>query len=238
MAEENQVGKQPTETQETEVAETIEPVTTDKKFTEDEFNTSMQARLARQKASFFKQLGVDDIETAVNAVNQIKQAEEQKQIQKGEFEELLKTKTQEWKNKEKELQNQLQDIKVNKALLSSASKNKAINPEQVVSLLQSKIKLNETGNVEIFDEKGTTRYNSNGEPLTTDELVQEFLTQNPHFVSATPSGSGTVSNVDRQELNKPFNLEDLDMNNPDDRKKYAEYRKQRNSKPTVINLNQ
>ena len=28
-----------------------------------------------------------------------------------------------------------------------------------------------------------------GELLSTDELVQEFLTQNPHFVSATPSGS-------------------------------------------------
>ena len=237
MAEEHQVEQQTTETNENEVTEIKEPVITNKKFTEDEFNTSMQARLARQKASFFKQLGVDDIETAINAVNQVKQAEEQKQIQKGEFEELLKTKTQEWKKKEAELQSQLQDIKVNKALLSSASKNKAINPDQVVALLQSRIKLNESGNVEIFDEKGTTRYNSNGEPLTTDELVQEFLTQNPHFVSATPSGSGTVSNVDRQELNKPFNLEDLDMNNPDDRKKYAEYRKQRNSKPTVINLN-
>jgi hypothetical protein len=34
-----------------------------------------------------------------------------------------------------------------------------------------------------------------------------------------------------------FNLADLDMNNPEDRKKYAEYRKERNSKPTVINLN-
>ena len=237
MAEENQVGQQPTEIKETEVTEVNEPVISDKKFTEEEFNTSMQARLARQKASFFTQLGVDDLETAINAVNQVKQAEEQKQIQKGEFEELLKTKTQEWKKRESELQSQLQDIKVNKALLSSASKNKAINPDQVVALLQNRIKLNESGNVEIFDEKGTTRYNSNGEPLTTDELVQEFLTQNPHFVSATPSGSGTVSNVDRQELNKPFNLEDLDMNNPEDRKKYAEYRKQRISKPTVINLN-
>ena len=121
--------------------------------------------------------------------------------------------------------------------MQSASKNKAINPDQVVSLLQNQIKLNESGNVEILDSQGLARYNNKGELFTTDELVQEFLTQNPHFVSATPSGSGTVSNVDRQELNKPFNLEDLDMNNPDDRKKYAEYRKKRNSEPTVINLN-
>ena len=73
--------------------------------------------------------------------------------------------------------------------------------------------------------------------MTTDELVQEFLTQNPHFVSATPSGSGSVSNVDRQELNKSLNLSELDFNNPEDRKKYAQYKKQRDSQPRVINAN-
>ena len=104
-------------------------------------------------------------------------------------------------------------------------------------MLKNNIQLNESGNVEILDKNGVTRYNKSGELLTTDELVQEFLTQNPHFVSATPSGSGTVSNVDRQELNKPLNLSELNMNNPEDRKKYAEYRKQRNSKPYVINSN-
>ena len=76
-----------------------------------------------------------------------------------------------------------------------------------------------------------------GELLSTDELVQEFLTQNPHFVSATPSGSGSVSNVDRSELNKHLNLSDLDMNNPTDRKKYSEYRKIRNYKPSTIVVN-
>jgi len=120
---------------------------------------------------------------------------------------------------------------------ASSSKNKAINPDQVVELLKNDIKLNESGNVEILDKNGIARYNKQGELLTTDELVQEFLTQNPHFVSATPSGSGSVSNVDRQELNKPFNLSELNFNNPEDKKKYAEYRKHRDSKPRVINAN-
>ena len=206
-------------------------------FTQDQVTEIVKKRLAQERSQMYKKLGVDDIDIAVTAVKTQKDLEEKQKIQKGEFEEILKNKTQEWNKEKASLESQLVDIKINKSLLSSASKHKAINPDQVVALLQSRIKLNESGNVEIFDEKGTTRYNSNGEPLTTDELVQEFLTQNPHFVSATPSGSGTVSNVDRQELNKPFNLEDLDMNNPDDRKKYAEYRKQRNSKPTVIDLN-
>ena len=120
-------------------------------------------------------------------------------------------------------------------MLSSASKNRAINPDQVVELLKNNIKLSDSGSVEILDKNNIARYNNKGELLTTDEFVQEFLTQNPHFVTATPSGSGSVSNVDRTELNKPLNLSDLNMNNPDDRKKYAKYRQQRDSSPTVIN---
>ena len=50
-------------------------------------------------------------------------------------------------------------------------------------------------------------------------------------------GSGSVSNVDRQELNKSLNLSELDFNNPEDRKKYAQYKKQRDSQPRVINAN-
>ena len=234
MAEENQV-EQTTETKEEEpqVQDTPSGVT----FTEDEMNEIVRKRLAKERGIMYKKLGVDDLEVAINAVKTQKQAEEAQKIQKGEFEEILKTRTQEF-NKEKEnLENQLRDIKINKSLLSSASRNKAINPDQVVELLKTNIQLNESGNVEILDKNGIARYSKSGELLTTDELVQEFLTQNPHFVSATPSGSGTVSNVDRQELNKPLNLSELNMNNPEDRKKYAEYRKQRNSKPYVINSN-
>ena len=234
MAEENQV-EQTTETKEEEpqVQDTPSGVT----FTEDEMNEIVRKRLAKERGIMYKKLGVDDLEVAINAVKTQKQAEEAQKIQKGEFEEILKTRTQEF-NKEKEnLENQLRDIKINKSLLSSASRNKAINPDQVVELLKTNIQLNESGNVEILDKNGVTRYNKAGELLTTDELVQEFLTQNPHFVSATPSGSGSVSNVDRQELNKPLNLSELNMNNPEDRKKYAEYRKQRNSQPYVINSN-
>lgn len=206
-------------------------------FTQDQVTEIVKKRLAQERSQMYKKLGVDDLDIAVTAVKTQKDLEEKQKIQKGEFEEILKNKTQEWNKERVNLENQLKDIKINKALLTSASKNKAINPDQVVSLLQPQIKLNESGNVEILDNKGLARYNSNGELLTTDELVQEFLTQNPHFVSATPSGSGTVSNVDRTELNKPLNLSDLDMTNPSDRKKYAEYRKQRDSQSRRIVIN-
>jgi len=231
--EENQV-EQTAETQEEAPQVQEQPTNT---FTQDEVNNIVERRLAKERGSMYKKLGVEDLDIAVNAVKTQKDLEEKQRIQKGEFEEILKTRTQEFNKEKSNLESQLKDIKINKSLLSSASRNKAINPDQVVELLKSDIKLNETGNVEILDKNGLARYNKMGELLSTDELVQEFLTQNPHFVSATPSGSGSVSNVDRSELNKPLNLSDLDMNNPTDRKKYSEYRKIRNSKPSTIVVN-
>ena len=235
MAEENQL-EQTTETKEEEAPQ-VQETPQAQTFTQDEVNNIVERRLAKERGSMYKKLGVDDIDVAINAVKTQKEAEEKQRIQKGEFEEILKTRTQEHQKEKSELENQLRDIKINKSLLESASKHKAINASQVVDLLKNDIKLNETGNVEILDKNGIARYNKQGELLTTDELVQEFLTQNPHFVSATPSGSGSVSNVDRQELNKPLNLSELNFNNPEDRKKYAEYKKQRDSQPRVINAN-
>ena len=238
MAEENQV-EQTTETkvEEQPKEQTTETVNSNT-FSEEDVNNIVKQRLAKESASIYKKLDVEDLDTAINAVRSTREAEEKQKIQKGEFEQILKEKSEEFNKKYTSLESELKDIKINKALLSSASKNRAINPDQVVELLKNNINLNETGGVEIVDKNGIARYNSKGELLTTDELVNEFLTQNPHFVTATPSGSGTVSNVDRTELNTTLNLSDIDMNNPADRKRYAEYRKQRDSGQRIINNKQ
>jgi len=237
MAEENNVEQ----TTETKVEEKVVEQTTEQpkvnSFTEEDVNNIVKQRLAKERASIYKKLDVEDLETAIEAVANQKKAEEQTKIQKGEFEQILKEKSEEFNKKYTSLESELKDIKINKAILSSASKNRAINPDQVVELLKHNLKLNEAGQVEILDKNGIARYNSKGELLTTDELVNEFLTQNPHFVTATSSGSGSVSNVDRSELSKPFNLSDLDMNNPTDRETYRKYRKERDSQPTKIVLN-
>ena len=236
MSEENKL-EQTEEQEQVTQPEVIEEKPKERMFTEAEMQEIVTNRMARDRSALNKRLGVKDFEEAVLAVKQQKEAEEKQKIQKGEFEEIIKNKTQEFNREKEELQNQLRDIKINKALLSSASKGRAINPDQVVSLLQNQIKLNESGNVEILDSKGLPRYNNNGELFTTDELVQEFLTQNPHFVSPTPSGSGTRSNVDRQELKSSFKLEDLDFSNKEHRDMYRKYKAERDSKPRVINLN-
>jgi len=67
------------------------------------------------------------------------------------------------------------------------------------------------------------RYNDKGVALTVDDLVGEFLQQNPHFVQANPATSSTKSSITNSQA--PLDITKLDMKNPEHRKVYAEYRK-------------
>ena len=191
-------------------------------------------RLYRQEQKLLNELGVSSLDDAKSAIESIKKAEEEKQIERGKFDEVIKKKTQEYNEKLSKLENELRDERVDKQLINAASKHKAINPEQIKSLLKNNVHLNKDGKVEVVDSNGTPRYNKDGDLLTVDEAVQEFLTQNAHFQAATPSGSGSVSNVGQSATQKTLNIADLDMSNPADRKAYAEYRKSRDS---VIPIN-
>jgi len=56
-------------------------------------------------------------------------------------------------------------------------------------------------------------------------LTKEFLTANPHFVEATPAGSGTTSKIGDAGGGEKLDISKLDMSKPEDRQRYADYRK-------------
>jgi hypothetical protein len=203
-------------------------------YNQRQLEDAIKSRLARERAKMYQELGTDNLEQAKSALKEKEEQEIERKKQRGEFEDLLKQQADKFNQEKSQMQKQLEQIKINDALVNSAVKNKAINPEQVTNLLRSKVKLNEDGRVEVLAENNQPRYNSKGELLSVDDYVQEFITQNPHFQSATPSGSGSKANVGKVDA-KPFNIADLDMSKAEDRKAYADYRRQRDSKPTVIN---
>ena len=53
-------------------------------------------------------------------------------------------------------------------------------------------------------------------------MVNEFLTANPHFVSAGPQGSGTGQGVGKQTPVVDNDVTKLNMQNPEHRKRYRE----------------
>ncbi len=125
--------------------------------------------------------------------------------------------------------------KVDNSILSIASSNNAINPSQVVSLLKEEVKYNDDGRIEVVDNNSNVRYNKSGQPFSLEDRVKEFLDSNPHFRKGSLSGSGSQNAIGGKTV-KPFNLQDLDLSKPEDRKAYAEYRKKRDSGAIQINL--
>ena len=118
----------------------------------------------------------------------------------------------------------IREYKVNTPLISAAANYKAVAPEQVKSLLATNVRLNDEGEVEVVDSKGSVRYSDKGTPLSVDDLVREFLDSNPHFKSAAPATTNTKSNVTSGSPSK-IDITKLDMSNKEHRKLYAEYRK-------------
>ena len=232
--------EQKTDTVETATTEIQQEEVKVEENKEDSFNKAqvddiVKERLARERRKIYKELGTEDINVAKSALQEKQEKELEIKKQRGEFDEIIKQQADKSNAEIANLKTQLEQIKINDSLLSSASKHRSNVPDQVVQLLKSNVKLNDEGKVEVLAENKQPRYNTKGELLSVDEYVQEFLTQNPHFQAATPSGSGSVSNVGKVDA-KPFNIADLDMTKPEDRKQYAEYRKERDSKPTVIKL--
>ena len=232
--------EQKTDTVETATTEIQQEEVKVEENKEDSFNKSqvddiVKERLARERRKIYKELGTEDINVAKSALQEKQEKELEIKKQRGEFDEIIKQQADKSNAEIANLKTQLEQIKINDSLLSSASKHRSNVPDQVVQLLKSNVKLNDEGKVEVLAENKQPRYNTKGELLSVDDYVQEFLTQNPHFQAATPSGSGSVSNVGKVDA-KPFNIADLDMTKPEDRKQYAEYRKERDSKPTVIKL--
>ena len=235
MADEQKTDKVETATTEVQQEE-VKEEKVDPTFTADQVEDKIKERLARERRKIYKELGTEDINVAKTALKEKQEKELEIKKQRGEYDQIIKDQADKSNAEIKTLKSQLEQIKITDSLLNSASKHKSNVPDQVVKLLRSQVKLNDEGKVEVLAENNQPRYNTKGELLSVDEYVQEFLTQNPHFQSATPSGSGSQGNVDRVNANQPFKIADLDMSNPEDRKAYAEYRKQRDQKPSVINL--
>jgi hypothetical protein len=210
-----------------------------KGYSQEDIEGIVRTRLARERAKIYKELGTENLEEVKTVMQEKERLALEEKKKRGEFEDILKEQATKYQQEIQKLQGDLKNIKVNDALLSSASKNKAINPQQVVELLKNNVQLNDDGQVEVLAENGSPRYNKDGNLYSVEEYVSEFLTQNPHFQLATPSGSGSKGNVGKVDT-KPFNLVDLDLNNPEDRKRYAEYRKSKsgfNLRPQIITNN-
>lgn len=226
MDAENQAEKTETTAspQEQQVAET--QVVKEDTFNQDDVNRIVADRVARERAKFEKQYSGVDLDHYKNLVEAEEQRKKEELEKRGEYEKLLSEQAEKFTGKIKQYENELHSIKVDGTLLNEASSQKAVNPQQVVSLLKGQIKLNEAGAIDVVDTNGQVRYDEMGKPIQVSTLVSEFLTANPHFVQAGPSGAGTSNGIGKQPT-VDNDISKLDMNKPQDRAQYAEIMKNR-----------
>ena len=201
-------------------------------FTQAQLDNIIKSRLDAEQKKHQRML--DDAKKQEEEAAKEKLVKEAKS--KAELEKLMQQRIAEKDTEILKFKNEIKKERIDNSIMSVASKNNAINPSQVVSLLKDTVKLNDDGRVEILDNNSNIRYNEKGNLLTIEEKVKEFLQANPHFSASGKSGTGSQSSVEGKTV-KPFNIQELDMSKPEDRAKYAEYRKERDSKPTQINLN-
>jgi len=206
-----------------------------KAFTEEQVEAIVQRRLERERSKISKKLDGIDIEEAKQLLEEKKQKEQELALQRGEFEKVMKETVSKKDSEISKLVSELQKVRIDEQLVNVASGLKAINPNEVKSLLRNSVKLNDSGNVEVVGENGTPRYNEKGDLMSVNDLVAEYLNNNPHHLSATPKGSGSQSGIGGNTL-KPFNIADLDLSKAEDRKIYAEYKKQREQGGLKANL--
>ena len=201
-------------------------------FTQEQLDNIIKSRLEAEKNKYEKKLQEEESQKAeLLKEQQLKEAKS-----KSEIEKIMQERLSEKDSELQKVKDQIKKEKVDNSILSIANKEKSINAQQVVALLKNEVKYNDDGRIEVVDNNSNVRYNSNGELLTIEDRVKEFLDSNPHFRQGSLSGSGSQSAIGGKTV-KPFNLQDLDLTKPEDRKAYQEYRAKRDSGAVEINLN-
>ena len=197
---------------------------TEKTYSQKEVDDMMaraKSAIQRKVTSRYDDLGDPEELRKIKAEHERRLVEDQKK--RGQFDEVIRDLAA---KKDAEIAKRDEIIKsytVDMPLVNTAAQFGAVNPKQVQALLKPNLRLGEGGEVEVLDEKGTVRYSDRGTPFKVEDLVREFLDQNPHFKAAGPATTQGKSNVSQSR--EKLDITKLNMSNPADRKIYAEYRK-------------
>ena len=218
MSEETKVVEPTIENTET-TNEVSEQSLEQKTFTQAQLNSILESRVMAERRKYEKKIQEEENQKA----ELVKQEQLKEAKTKQDLEKIMQERLSEKETEIQKIKNEMVAEKIDKQILAVASTNKAVVPEQIVSLLKSELQLADDGRVEVLDNNRNIRYNEKGQPLTVEDRVKEFLDTNPHFRQGSLSGSGSQSSIGGNSL-KPKSIGDLDLNNPADRKVYAEMR--------------
>ena len=218
-------------TQETTSADGVtdtpkESQVTERTYTQKEFDdhlARMKSSITRKYDKLFEEIGDPEELRALKQESERKRLEDQKR--RGDYEKIIQELAEKKDAEIRKRDEIIRNYTIDTPLLTTAAQLKSVNPEQVKMLLKPHLRLGESGEVEVVDQQGNQKFNDQGRPYRVEDLVGEFLQQNPHFVQPTPSTTSGRSNVNQGPKN--IDLKSLDMKNPEHRRLYQEARSAR-----------
>jgi len=181
-------------------------------YSEAEVNDMM----ARMKSSLTKRLSkqwedLGDPEELRNIKQDYEKRKTEEAKKRGEFDKIIQqlaeTKDAEIRKRDEIIRSYTIDL----PLVDTAAQLGAVNPSQVKQLLKPYVRMNDAGEVEVLDDKGSVRYSDRGTPFGVKDLVNEFLESNLHFRAAGPATSNGRSNIGQvpEKLDpSKFNMKD------------------------------
>jgi hypothetical protein len=212
-----------TEVTDTSSQETSQVAATQRMYSQQEFDDAMakmKSAVMKKAMKPLEELG--DIEELRNIKSDWEKKKQEEQVKRGEFEKILQDLATKKDAEIAKRDRVIQEYRVDTPLLNAAAQLRSVNPDQVKALLKNQVRLNQDGEVEVTDSNGQVRYSDAGQPLGVEDLVQDFLKANPHFVQPTPATTNGRSNI--AQSRGSIDLKNLDMKNPQHRKLYAEAR--------------
>lgn len=197
-----------------------------KMYSEEEVN-DMMARLkssvTKKLTKQWEDLGDPDELRQIKSDYERKKTEEAKK--RGEYDKIIQQLAE---SKDAEIRKRdeiIRNYTVDMPLVDRAAQFGAVNPNQVKQLLKPYVRMNDAGEVEVLDDKGSVRYSDKGQPFGVEDLVKEFLDTNAHFRAAGPSTTQTRSNI--SQVPGRIDPKQLNMKDAKQRQLYRELRGQK-----------
>lgn len=161
---------------------------------QDKVDKIVQQRLKRERSKYesrLDELGFENFDEVAELKKRQKEREKKELEEKEQYKELLEKTRQEKDEQIQKLQQQLEQTRsthrqttVERTLVEAAAEADAVAPSQVAGLLDGRVQMDDDGELYPVDDNGQRLTDGQGNELSVQGFVNDFLEDNPHFQRA------------------------------------------------------
>ncbi len=99
----------------------------------------------------------------------------------------------------------LKEEKKRLALLKAVSRYNVVDGEEIVKLLEDRVRMDDEGNIVVVNSSGSAKINDAGYPVGMDEFLSNWLSERPHHLRSTsaPGAGSTGAGFGHSTMGRP-----------------------------------